>query len=154
MTTFAFDFQLSRPLTYSHQGEQIDAVSLTLQAPTGKSRMEVTVLKKGFKEAIGSMQAKVMQNETAEEIAEKILDARNQSSDDDNDMTGSDICELIMMYGEFNIRDYHECFKKLLCANETCMVDGNVKMTAPIYESMLFADIEKLLGEYLKNFLA
>ena len=154
---FTMTFRLSKPITYSHNGETVEAQSLVLSAPTAKSRNEAAFLKQFMNRSIREMQASLTDAQREEAIA-KAESKKSEIGESATEMTGDEIMQMVSMYSPDDINVAHENFKAMITSkpakdSQLCMVDGAEAMTVPLYEQLLFGDIERLLGEYLARFL-
>lgn len=133
-----FTFKLIKPLSY-HDGGNSEAISkeLILKAPSNKQRRQTAKLKQGFFRAVGDM-SKNNQNDS-------------NSSDDSGEMGGTQVLTMIMM-SKVDLGDYQDVFRELLL-NDICFLNENEKLKSHTYENLSGEDSEKLMGEYIANFL-
>ena len=132
-------FTLSEPLEYHAAGQLAYATEIILKAPSNKQRHDAAKLKQGFFRALKSM-------------ADGRGDVKTQADEAPQSdlMDGDEIMSVIMM-SNVDLCEYQESFRNLLL-NDACFVD-NVKMTAPMFDKLTDADTEKMMGEYVANFL-
>lgn len=133
-----FTFTLSSPVKYHDAGQVTEGHELLLKAPSNKNRIESAKLKQGFFRALKSMadERGNVDTETAESK--------------DNLISGSEVVSIIMMSG-VDLSEYQENFRQLLL-NGICFI-GSEKLTAPMFDSLSDSDTERLMGEYVANFL-
>jgi hypothetical protein len=134
----SFEFYLNSPVSYHKAGEEEKSYQLTLYAPKGKHRQELIRLKQGFLKAITSLQ--------------NMSTGQARAEAEEQQGIGSQEIVMALMMSDVDMNKYFEDFKALLC-KDVCYVDSNQKMTEYIYNNMDLEDLERLLGEYLSNFL-
>lgn len=132
------EFNLNKPVKYHKNGNEELSYQLTLYAPAGRHRQELVKLKQGFLKSISSLQGSYNQS--------------NANQSQENQGIGSDEIIMILMMSDVDMNKYFDNFKALLCKN-ICYVDPNQKLTEYIYDNIDLDDLERLLGEYLSNFL-
>lgn len=137
-----FDFTLSGPISYQATGENTQASMLELTAPSVKNRKKVAKLKQGFMRVINDLPE--TQKKEAQEQAEK---EKGKSEAPDP----QEILTLIQM-GAVEYDEYIDIFVSLLVSG-ICKIEGEVAMTQLIADKISFQDMEKLMGEYLVNFI-
>lgn len=141
-----FEFTLSSPVSYQAEGQAQEGRLLTLTAPSNKVRAQRAKLKEAFMMAIA---------EAGEQ--EKEQKAVPQGDQKDTVIEEDEFSEyvLMMLYSspKVNIVDMLEEFKGLMIHGQCCTIEGSVKMTAPIFDSMDADDCDRLLGEYMANFI-
>jgi len=135
-----FVFQLSNPLEYHEKGQIEFANELTLKAPSNRQRHQSAKLKQGFFRAIKSMADNTGRVETN----------ADKSGEKEEELTGESVIEIIMM-SSVDLVDYQESFRELIL-NDVCYAKEQ-KLTAPMYDKLSDNDTEKLMGEYIANFL-
>lgn len=130
-----FDFTLSEPVDYQTGGENTKASMLELTAPSVNNRKRVAKLKQGFMRVINDLP------ETAKKEEKK----------DNEKVKPEEILTLIQM-GSIEYDEYIDIFVNLLTSG-VCKIEGEVAMTQLIAEKISFEDMERLMGEYLVNFI-
>lgn len=131
-----FSFQLKKPVKYSHNGEDSEATFIILKEPSIKQLDYVTVFKKAFYQAAGKIES------SSTEI----------SGEDPKQVTGDQIMALLYQ----NSPDMKQLFnvaKKLFYSINIARVDGVVEFSDAIYQTMSIEDFERMIGEYLVNFI-
>jgi hypothetical protein len=133
-----FTFTLSSPVKYHDAGQIAEGFELLLKAPSNKNRIESAKLKQGFFRALKGM---------ADNRGNVDTDAAESK---DSTISGSEVVSVIMM-SDVDLSEYQENFRQLLL-NGVCFV-GSEKLTTPMFDSLSDSDTEKLMGEYIANFL-
>jgi hypothetical protein len=118
------------------EGSEQEASLLALTAPSVKNRKPAAKLKQGFMRAINE----IPQNT-----------AKETKPDKDQKITPKDVLALVQM-GSMDYGEYMDTFIALLTSG-VCMVEGKEPMTAPIADKIRLEDMERLMGEYLINFI-
>ena len=108
---------------------------LELTAPSVNNRKRVAKLKQGFMRVINDLP------ETAKKEEKK----------DNEKVKPEEILTLIQM-GSIEYDEYIDIFVNLLTSG-VCKIEGEVAMTQLIAEKISFEDMERLMGEYLVNFI-
>ena len=132
-----FDFILSDPIKYQAKGENTEASLLELSAPAVNNRKKVAKLKQGFMRVINGLQNPDAKAAEGKKGNEKIKP--------------EEIMALIQM-GIIEYDEYIDIFVSLLISG-VCKVDGEVDITQHMVNKISFEDMEKLMGEYLINFI-
>lgn len=133
-----FTFELSTPISYARDGGFSESSTLTLKAPSNKQAREGARLKQSFWRALSDRQTKNTEP--------------SESKDESNDEIDGETIMAIIMSSNEDINKFQDDFKSLLL-NGVCFIDSSIKLTVPLYDSMSDADTERLMGEYLANFL-
>lgn len=141
-----FIFTLSTPLSYHEKGQLATTSELLLKAPSSKQRNESAKLKQGFFRALKDMES-VTNGKT--DVEKEAVKERMAAQEEE---IGADEILSIIMMSNVDLGSYQESFRTLLL-NDACMVGGSTKLTAPMFDNLSDADTERLLGEYLANFL-
>lgn len=130
--------ELIKPFLYTpkNSGEETEAQFITLKEPSVKQLTACSTLKQAFVRVIAAEQGK-------EEVAHAPTDAEKGAMEDDiiNALyaSGEDISKLFLTAKEL-FRD-------------VALVDGEKKITVPMLDAMCIADIEKMTGKYMANFI-
>ncbi len=133
-----FDFKLNQPLKYTAEGQNAETMSLILIAPSQKDGRLASKLKQGFMRAVKSLQKdNVQQSQTAETSTSKI--------------SASEIVMMLYM-SDVDVDEYKEIFNELIL-NGNCQLDSKQKLTRPLYEKLPTEETDRMLGEYLENFM-
>lgn len=135
--------QLKTPIKYHFEGGEVDATFVTLLAPTSKNLVECSRLKQGFIRAAYDVQ---MQNE-------KNSISQPEAPDEDADLTLTSAEVLQVLYlSAVDVAPLLLEFKAM--TKNIALVEGEVKMTAPLFDSLSPNDVNNLLGDYIATFIA
>ena len=132
--------ELKQPFNYAHKGDTQEASFITLMPPTFKQIDKIAPMKQAFVGAINDLSSDTQQA------------APDADAASDEEITGPQI--MALMY-----RSSCDMTKVFLHAQElfksgAALVDGEVKLTTPLMEKMSVGDFERLVGDYLANFIA
>jgi len=132
--------ELKDGFSYAFKGEEQNATFITLLPPTFKQIDKIAPLKQAFVCAI---------NEISQDVQQSADDVEESA---DDSITGPQI--LVLLY-----RSTCDMTKVFLHAKDlfnsgAALVDGETKLTIPLMEKMSVPDFEKLVGDYLANFIA
>lgn len=133
-----FDIELDDAITYHKGGSEAYCKSLKLKAPANMHRDYILKLKQGFFQAIAGLPS----NQGP---------AQAGPQDTDATITGTEVISILMM-SKINLVEYFEVFKNLMCQG-CCTLEDGTKMTSFIWDKLDIEDSERMLGEYLANFL-
>lgn len=133
------DFYLRVPLSYSSGADQRDATFIRLFAPSSKVSRECAALKQAFLRAI------------PKEVSASAK-AAAKASDSADDLTGSDVIEVLAVSATVDLPDTLEVGKRLLLAPNIAKVEGEAKLTSALMDRLDQEDFENMLGEYMANF--
>lgn len=129
-----FEFTLSEPLKYHGGGENTESCKLELTAPSVKNRKKAAKLKQGFMRCINDLASDSTANE-----------------DKDHKIKPEEILVLLQM-GSVEYDEYIEIFMGLITEG-VCKIEGKVALTKDLAEEISFEAMERLMGEYLVNFI-
>lgn len=133
---------LTNGLEYAYKGDTEIAKFVNLKAPTAKNIVDCGFLKRLFTNAA----YKASELNKGEEPSNK-KDSQAQ------DISGSDIVELIYAFGD--AEDIEKAFVAAKNIFKNCgVLDGEVGLTAPLVDSLSVDDFEMMVGEYIANFTA
>ena len=128
---------LTSKVAYHHGGEKKQAVSVLLLAPSYKQIKETVKIKQFFFQAIASMQ-----------------DAKKELEQDDSpemEMDGEAVVSMMFM-SDVDMNKVFDEAKKLLTSG-VAKIDGVETLNDSMIESLSVDDFEKIVGEYLINFI-
>lgn len=131
-------YQLEQPLPYAKAGAMIDGSFIALTAPTSKNMSECAFLKQAFFRALPKT--------TTAERAASAGDA------DGDEITGAGVITLITMSKDVDLAGVLITAKELFTSG-VAMVEGEVKLTKPLLDTMMQDDLEAMTGEYMANFI-
>ena len=144
MSKSQIEFTLSNKLTFHNKGEVEVTDLLTLVAPCNKQIHMVSKLKQLFLRAL-------------HEATKSSKEPATEKSSDESDITADQLVMGLYMSTTVEISDVMDVFKKLLisgsCYVGTVTKDSKTELTDALYDKLDYEDTEKMLGEYLLNFL-
>ena len=130
-------FTLTTPVKFTHQGEDTDGNFITLKEPSLNLLIKLSIYKSAFYSAAAR---------TADSDDEVTSNKEKEA------VTGEQIMSLLYM----ECRNMPELLKQaqsLFVTQGVASVEGVVDMTTPILKMMSIDDFERMLGEYLVNFI-
>lgn len=137
-----FEFTLAQPVKVQKGGEHVEAVLLTLKAPSAAHRRFTNKLKQGF------FQALEYHKKSADD---RVTSSAEPSASAKDEITPDEFMSMMYMSG-VKMEDYFSAFKGLICAPGIATIDPGVKVTEAIFDQILDDDVDRLMGEYLVNF--
>ena len=131
-----FDFPLTSKLEYGHDGNTEVATLIKLTSPTSKNMTHCAILKQAF--------------------FRSVADLKNDNTDlneatDSEDIDGASLIQIMYMSKGVEMASVLVTARELFTSG-VATVDGTVKLTKPLIDSMSQDDLEGMLGEYLANF--
>lgn len=136
-----FEFILTEELDYSDSGDAKKTKRLILRAPANIHRNEAYKLRQGLLIGMTEAQARL---KSSTEIT-------NQNQNQTDEIDGQGILTGLFM-SNIDMIEYVELFERLLL-NGCCLVDGKINLTSGILKKIPIDDEERLLGEYIANFI-
>lgn len=131
--------ELTNKFPYSHKGMPVEAAEfIALFPPTSKHMDHIAYLKQCFYRSIPT------DTNGSEEIGSK--------KDEDKEIDGSSLLQLMMMSDKVEIKNVFLTAKELFCSG-IAMVDGQEKLTKTLLDLVDLDDFEKMVGDYLANFI-
>lgn len=133
-----FQFELSKPLSYAHKGEQKETEFITLYEPSYENMENCVWLKQAFLKAATA----IADSQTADESSEASA----------SDLTGDNIIAMFYQSDE-------DMFKVILHGVELlkmkgiALLGGQEKLTTPLISKISNIDIENMIGDYMVNFI-
>lgn len=132
---------LSKPLSYAHKGNMQEGTFVELKAPTFKQLENFLPVKQAFISAVTSIDSsKTMEDDNA---ADKEEDVK---------ITGAQALAVMMQSSCDMTKIYLYCAE--LFKSGAALLDGEQKLTVSLIEAMDLADFDKLVGDYIANFIA
>jgi hypothetical protein len=128
--------ELKKPVPYAKKGEIENATFVTLQPPTFKQIDKVAPLKQAFMSAIKELEG---------------VEGTAEPGESEQEITGGQVM-AIMYRSQVNMAAVFVHAQELF-KNGGALLDGEAKLTVPLLEKMELSDIEKLVGEYIANFI-
>lgn len=158
-----FEFNLTKPILYKskNSAEQEEAFKLILSAPTNKQRTQRIRLKQFIKQAADSSEQKLVKALSPEafEIMLKMgqeqnaeAKAKEARTPEEIEAEGNNFVDQIYSCSEIKAEAVIEEFLVLL--QEVCLVEGDSKLTKPLFDKMTPGDTDRLLGAYIANFIS
>ena len=152
------EFQLKKPITISKNGVGVETHTFICNAPTGRCRFEAGAIKTAF----GNAQMKGMERFAKlgidkEELVNSLSEADRAKEEAEAKEMPKDPREVLNpLQGSLTDKEYNafqENFIKILSKKGVCLADGTEQFTATMVDDMDYEDFERLMGEYLFNFL-
>ncbi len=136
-----FQFELTKPIKYHAGGEEVEGAFITLTAPAYKQMDKCVPLKQAFYRAAAGIA-----DDSEETVSE------TNASADDPAMTSEGLMSLFYQSDE-NMLQIILYGVELFKSRGIAQLDGSVSMTQPIIEQMSQDDLERMLGQYMVNFI-
>lgn len=133
----SFDFELEEILEYAKGGEMEEAQMITLFAPTSRVMDHCANLKQAFFRA----------------MPEAKPDQALPDDISDVEIDGDQIMLLITASRDVSLASTLATARELFTSKDIAMVDGEVKLTKPMLEQLSNDELERMLGQYLSNFI-
>lgn len=131
-------FSLSEPVKYGDKKGELQAGTfLTLLPPTSKNMAECAALKQAFFRALPK---------------DGQMDTDTDVSDNDAKVTGDAVMTMIAMSKDVELASVLVVGRELLTSG-VALVEGEVKLTKPIADTMTQDDLEGAIGEYIATFI-
>lgn len=143
-----FEFTLNNPFTFAAGGNQETAQKLILSAPNNRNAHRVR-LQQAFIKAIKNTDKSLSEADKAAARAER--DARGGADEDPDGMS----IYMMLLASDMDMSVYHGYFRDLICDdnNPCCSIEGLQKMKYATFDKMSADDTDRLLGEYMANFI-
>jgi hypothetical protein len=125
------------PVPYTTGGELVEATSVVLIAPSAKHLQYTAILKQGFFQAINSVSESQSKQAEPEKEAE---------------MKGDDLLSMMYMAKDVDITKIHLAARELFKSG-VGKLDGVQDLNQPLIDKISADDFEKMVGEYLINFI-
>ena len=141
------EFNLTKPIIYSHDGVKKEAWLLEVSCPMNTVERYIRPLKQGLQKSLIEMALtfsgfnKDKKEEAKEEPEDGLLHLEPKA-----------ILTALYSNNTIDINAYLGNFKNLLLSKNFCLVDGVVELTSPLYEQITTIDTDNLLAKYLNNF--
>lgn len=140
-------YTLSDSIEYQCEGQNTEGMSLELTAPSVRHRKKAAKLKQGLMRSLGDTQ-----QASNESDVKASVDAIKEGGNTSYEAKAHELLVVLQMSSSVKYEDYLEIFVDLLTEG-ICKMDGKEPMTKDIINKISFEDIEKILGEYLENFI-
>jgi hypothetical protein len=145
-----FTFELTTPILYAKDGvADHKGKTLVITAPSRNS-----VLKKPLRQ-LKRLFVRVMLEKAASgnQDSEPLQNTEDGSTNIMAGMPPGTIIILLMGSKEVDIEDCLKCLRGILTTADCCKIDGKLPLIKDLYDKLSGDDDERLLGEYIKNFL-
>lgn len=129
-------YHLTRKVSYSRGGEQVEGQFVVLYPPTSKHSRECASLKQAFFRAAAPHQEKARSAEKDEK--------------DSGTPTGPEIMAVIAQSPDVDLADVLDVAKKLFLS--LAKLDGEEKITPALLDRISQDDLEGMVGAYLVGF--
>ena len=146
-----FEFNLTTTFNYESSGEQAVAHKLILRAPTNKERTQRIRLKQYVTQAGTWFEKEYMSKTTEAEITAAVAAVTAEKTEEQTNSEYVQLANMFYMCPTIDMTKVIEEFLMLL--KEVCTVEGEKKLTSPLFDKMSPDDTDRLLGAYCVNFL-
>lgn len=151
-----FIFELSKPLEYHKKGEIAFTNELILKAPSSNKKRFTSKLRQGYYAAqieLSSIFDKMLDKGELEKRRE---DEEKKESSKSEEQKKEDLMETFLTCMRSTTKvdygDYHDTFKEFL-TRDIAFCSEDIAITKTVYNDISDNDTERLLGEYMANFL-
>jgi hypothetical protein len=128
-----FNFQLTKSISYSKDGQSREADFVTLRAPTSRNVKECALLKQAFFRSLPKSEG------------------QESGKPEDSVIEGHDVMDIIAA-GNCDLGEVLETARHLFTKGKVAMVDGETPLTQPLADALSVEDFEGMVGEYLVHF--
>ncbi len=133
------EFNLSNPIKGAHVGGDVRDVSLlVLSAPPAYCKEHPIKMRQMFSSCMMSLA--------------KDRPEQENKTEQEAELDGDAVIQMLYM-AEADMVKFHEIFEKLLCIKGVCKMDNEADLTKEFYKKIGIDDLDKLLGDYLANFM-
>lgn len=140
MNNEPFNYLLVVPIEYAHKGNKETGTFITCSPPTAKIMTECARLKQAFFRALPK------DADVTEEIKQQAKEMRDET------VSGPEIMAMLSVSNDVDL-DKVFVSAKILLTSGVCMVEGQEKLTGPLWDSLSYEDMEALTGDYIANFI-
>lgn len=133
-------FTLDTPIEYATKGNVEHGSFITLKAPTSRQMSECADLKQSFLRAL------------PKDGGVEVSSSKSEDKTTLDDLDGETIMMMISMSQEVQLKTVLLIARELFCSG-IAFLDGEIKMTKPLLDSMVPDEFESMVGEYLRNFI-
>lgn len=134
-----FDYYLTTAVKYAHKGQPAEAQWITLNPPTSKNLSQCSDLKQAIFRSLPKEMPKDVKPETVGNASE--LDA-------------SQILAMLYTAENVDLKQVLGIARELFTAkNDVAMIDGETRLTVPVFDDLSIDDIEGMTGEYIARFI-
>lgn len=139
-------FELKNPVTVTTGGEEKEFYQINMKAPTARCASLCSILSSQFSKSQRGMLSIIKDIDQSEQGKEE----KEEGSDE---MTGEQVLNFLKMGGA----DLNKCFhalNELFPKTNATVNNGDVRATKDYTEEIPYYELERLLGEYIANFIA
>lgn len=142
-----FDFPLTTPVPYSHEGEQVKAQYVRLHAPTSRHVRPCAVLEQAFMRAI--------QDSVTDEIVSAADKGEEATTEKPAALKGSGVISAIAMSGSTDLATVLETARDLFTDKKepVALLDGETRLTRFTADKISHIDLRNMVGQYMATFL-
>jgi len=138
--------KLSKPITYAYKGENVEASFITLLPPTAKHIHLTGLIKSVF-------QKNAVEFRQNQKLVDQVADAaESQQKEGGEKEVGSDDVWGLFYMNPDSIEQVMIAGKELMSSG-LFLIEGEVKLTKPLIDELSTEDFEKVLGEFMANFI-
>jgi len=136
------EYQLKGNLEYARKGDTAKAMFIQCNEFTAKHLSHTAPIKQMCLRAF---------NDISEGYSDEQI-KQAQESTKETETTGSDLMQALYMSNE-DVSKFFIYMKELLTSENIAFVDGEVKLTKPIFDNLSQEDVEGVCGEYVMTFI-
>lgn len=139
------EFTLNDPITYQDAGNpNVDCFQLFLVAPNSKLTRHCAILRQGF-------MRQILKYRDLAKIKEEEIKVKKTQETEEKEMDGQGMLAIIYM-SDLDLDAYFGSFRAICLGG--CVKTPNGKwVTDVILDKISFKDFERMLGEFLQNFI-
>lgn len=129
---------LLHPFKYDHGGQAaLTAVNIQMRPPTGRNSEDCAALKQAFWRATDRDDEDSGESDGSKEF----------------DPTHQDVMIILSMSGKVDMPEVTSTAKRLFIKGKTLYVNGEEKMTGPLWDEMSVEDVDTIVGKYILLFV-
>jgi hypothetical protein len=148
-----FIFTCEDEISYHTQGITVQTNSLTLKAPSMISHYAPVIsqdVMRALKEGALEFSNKKQDDKDNSKKPEEQKQLENQA---DEPWKAQDIINILFMSKSIDMDKFRDKFIKLLTEKNICLLDGQISITQSHFEFIGYKEFNRLMGEYIANFL-
>ena len=145
-----FQFICEDEITYHLNGSEVKTNNLTLRAPSMMSSVAPLIsqdIMVAIKSNLETMKLDDKKQEQLQQQAQQVVD------DEPIKLKSRDILTLLYSAKVVDMDKFRDKFIRLLFEKNICSLDGQVPITRMHFEYISYKEFNRLLGEYVTNFL-
>lgn len=161
-----FDHALVTPFEYAHAGDTATASFVRFMAPSSKHSKEVAWIKQAMTRAFTewiTMLQQMQAGRSREELEEMVAAAEARQQDrktakkpklEDEKMDAATVIGILSSSQTIEYHKVLEASRRLFISTPPAIafVDGEEKLTSPLYDKLTYDDAEGMMGAYLGFF--